>query len=980
MSSARTRRSRARTRALSATAVGAVAVGAVLGLTALPGLAATAPSGGDLAVSPALGSPGAKGDAKGSYDARSVAVKGSAATLAGTVAAARSGSTTGGASVDLDPLTLTPRNLTMTDGYLTGASSAKPDAVVMGYVRSHLATLGLTSADLATFHLRDSYQDVAGIHHLSWTQQAGGLQVFGNGLKANLTKDGRIISIQGSPVAGLTSLAAKAPTAASVDASGARTGAARDVSGAPSTTATVSTRGKTGDTVWSNHDFATQVWFLTPSGLRRGWSTYVTTGKDAAYQHVIDAASGSVLFRRSTVDKDNGDAYVYDNYPGAAKGGKPKVVNFVDKGWLGKNQTWLNGRNVVTWTDVNDDNAVNPGEKTAVPGNAGGATFPLVKVNGAVPGCSNAYVCTWNPSKANSWKTNANADAANAFYLANTYHDYLTKAPFGFTAAAGNFETAGGDPVLLNALDGAATAAGLPDANHIDNANMSTPPDGTPPTMQMYLWHQPGTTIDQDPFLAVSGSFDASILLHEYTHGLSNRLVVDPTGVSTLNSIQAGSMGEAWSDYYAMDYLVTKGFVTDTAKAGEVLEGAYTLGGGLFRTEAIDCPVGSKVANCQGPYAGPGGYTYGDFPLIGGSPEVHSSGEVWAQTLWDLRTALGHDVADSLVTRGMTLSPADPTMLDMRNAIIQADQVVYGNAHTAKLWKLFAARGMGWFAGATNGGDSFPAEDFSPRPAAQTPRTSISGTVTDPSDGNKPLAGVVVHVTGHDSGFSSDYTAVTNGAGTYTIANVFPGTYAKVVASKDGYEVVAKPVDTRKAGQGSFALRRDWSAANGGADVVDFNGPDFSSFACGPTGAIDLSQGTGWGSTTGDDAGTPTNVFVPKFVTVDLTKAVDIKGFAVDPSNTCGDAGSSATGAYRIDTSTDGTTWKTAASGTFTATDRGRYNEVAATANGTGVRYVKFWILGNQTPDFATNCPAGAYNGCQFSDMTELEVFGTSAG
>ena len=30
-------------------------------------------------------------------------------------------------------------------------------------------------------------------------------------------------------------------------------------------------------------------------------------------------------------------------------------------------------------------------------------------------------------------------------------------------------------------------------------------------------------------------------------------------------------MGEAWSDYYAMDYLVTKGFEKDTSKAGQLL-------------------------------------------------------------------------------------------------------------------------------------------------------------------------------------------------------------------------------------------------------------------------------------------------------------------------------------------------------------------------------------------------------------------------
>jgi hypothetical protein len=79
-----------------------------------------------------------------------------------------------------------------------------------------------------------------------------------------------------------------------------------------------------------------------------------------------------------------------------------------------------------------------------------------------------------------------------------------------------------------------------------------------------------------------------------------------------------------------------------------------------------------------------------------------------------------------------------------------------------------------------------------------------------------------------------------------------------------------------------FAVRRDYAAASGGASVASFDGPDYSP-ACGPVGAIDNSQATGWGSTTGDDAGTPTNLFVPKSIVVDLKQAVDVAQFAVGP-------------------------------------------------------------------------------------------------
>ena len=77
--------------------------------------------------------------------------------------------------------------------------------------------------------------------------------------------------------------------------------------------------------------------------------------------------------------------------------------------------------------------------------------------------------------------------------------------------------------------------------------------------MQMYLWHAPGASSPQDPFIPTMGSDEADIVYHEYTHGLSNRLVIDADGNPALDSVQAGSMGEAWSDWYALDYLVNQG-------------------------------------------------------------------------------------------------------------------------------------------------------------------------------------------------------------------------------------------------------------------------------------------------------------------------------------------------------------------------------------------------------------------------------------
>ena len=123
---------------------------------------------------------------------------------------------------------------------------------------------------------------------------------------------------------------------------------------------------------------------------------------------------------------------------------------------------------------------------------------------------------------------------------------------------------------------------------------MDTPPDGQSPRMQMYLQHQPGTSYpDGDPFSPTNVGDEADTVYHEYTHGLSNRLVVDANGQSTLGDVQAGAMGEAWSDWYAMDYLVDQGLQKDRPGKVDVVLFQYDGAGvALDRTEPIDCPVG----------------------------------------------------------------------------------------------------------------------------------------------------------------------------------------------------------------------------------------------------------------------------------------------------------------------------------------------------------------------------------------------------
>ncbi len=859
--------------------------------------------------------------------------------------------------VAIDPLTGTPRAVARLDGFLTGPSKAAPAAIALAYARANAAVVGLDAAALANLKLARDYVSIDGTHHLYFLQTVNGVPVFGNGLRANLTADGRLINLLGAPVADLTANTTTPAISAARAVAIARAEVRAPSKPAPALTASDARQ----PTTFANGDQAALVLFQTVGGLRLAWQTLA-----GDYQHVIDATSGAVLYRKSIVNEATGN--VQDNYPNAPVGGNLHLVDFTANGWLPSGATTLAGPNAHVYSDVNDDNAANaPEEITPTGGNWNyGISFFNNSAN-----CSAGFPCTWEQTTASSWQTNRLHGGTNLFYLVNKFHDYLKAAPIGFTPSAGNFE--GSDRLNAEDIDGANTASGLPDGSHQNNANMSTPPDGQSPRMQMYLW--------TSPFVEAMGSDDAGVVYHEYTHGLSNRLVVDALGNSTLGGIQAGAMGEAWSDWYATDLLVGEGNETDGPADGDVLVGKYVTGGSGIRTQGIDCPVGSTAAACPGrPAAGSGGYTYGDFGKIRPGVEVHSDGEIWGETLWDLRKALGTGPAGlaltrNLVTRAMELSPANPSFLDMRNAILQADLVASNGAHRTAIWNVFKTRGMGYFAAALSGDDTGPVEDFSSPPAPNSPTAKLKGYVTNVDTG-QVLPGATVAFGGHNSGFPGDLAGTTNQVGKYEIKKIFLGTYPKVFAAKPGWDTVVLPTLTIGPGENvhNFALRRDWASLFGGGQITFADPPDYTAFGCGPSGAIDQSLGTGWGS----NAEWNGSGFNPKRIIIKLPQTINIVEFAVDPSNTCGDAGSASTKDYSIETSPDGTTWTVANSGTFGPANRGHLNSLPLLPNtGANVRYVRFSMLSPQLPaPFPDICP-GPFSGCDFMDMSEIEVYGS---
>jgi len=940
----------------------ALVVGALLALPATAGaVSRTAPTG------PAA--------AKPSFDARA-GDRARAARAGAPVAAARPTDRTRRARVELrrdlgrggvltvDPLTGTPRQLLRTDGALSGPRGGERADIARDFVRANLAVLGLDAADLDGLELEQRVPAPGGLTVVHFRQLYRAIPAFDNDLRVAIDRGGRVLSVAGAPRHDL----AVPSIEPSLSGGEALERLQRDVGVERALPVRSGPTGPRQTTTFKGGDFARLVLFGAMDGARLAWHVTYRATSAAVYDAVVDAKSGAILLRQN-LTKADGMAEVYRNHPDA---GPATSVDLKTLG-LPAASTVLDGEFSRQWADLDDGNDIDPGEETTP--SAGTDFIHPFSAFTPTAACTAAEPCAWDPSTAGTSTatrtTNRRQNGVQAFYLVSRFHDHLERAPIGFDALSGNFEKADGDAVRTQTDDGALTG---PDINHRNNANMFTPPDGQAPTMQMYLFRDTNTAARD--FRSINGGDDSGVVWHEYTHGLSNRLVTNADGTGALNTAHSGAMGEGWSDWYASDLQERDGLKNDTATAGEIDIGDYTdADPHALRTQALDCPVAPDPACPGGVATAGGGYTLGDFGRVSNGPEVHADGEIWAETLWDLRRALpgtplqASDLAERLVTNGMRLSPPEPSMLDMRNAILAAEQNEGGVNH-ALVWEVFRKRGMGYFAAAVDGADTEPVEDFSAPPAPGAPEGTATGVVTDAASG-LPLAGVRVGFGGVER-----FVDETDASGRYTIAHMPAGTYPKLSAfPPTGYDPAVTrnvPITANATTTRNIGLDRDWAALGAGADLVSVSDNTSAAFGCGVEKAFDQSQVTAW-SPFNPASLDPDNPHAgPPAVTIRLPDTVDITGFLIDPTAGCDDDPSSSTREFRVETATPGGAFRTAVDGTgangFTAGELNQLNRRNPSgSSGQGTDRVRITLLSPQST---------SGDGANFIDLTEFEVLG----
>ncbi|KAI0088873.1 Fungalysin metallopeptidase-domain-containing protein [Irpex rosettiformis] len=307
-------------------------------------------------------------------------------------------------------------------------------------------------------------------------------------------------------------------------------------------------------------------------------------------------------------------------------------------------------------------------------------TFQSIQSNPGLPSSNNLqFLYTQDPSKDPTVSVNLNAALVNAFYLVNTVHDFAYR--YGFTEPAFNFQTdnfdkggKGNDRITTSVQMSPGT----------DNAFFATMADGINGQLRLYIFDFTSPRRD--------GALENDVVVHEATHGITNRLVGGGTA-SCLQTLEAGGLGEGWSDALADWVHQTSSSIEDFVVGPYVSNDPAGIRSYPYSTNNITNPL-----------------TYSS---VASRNEVHDIGEAWANILHNVLAALvnvhgfatdartnpsssaGNVIFMHLFMDHLPLLPCNPTFVNARDAWIQADANRYQGSNKCTLWNVFASRGMG---------------------------------------------------------------------------------------------------------------------------------------------------------------------------------------------------------------------------------------------------------------------------------------------
>lgn len=654
------------------------------------------------------------------------------------------------------------------------------------FVGEYAALFGLAPSAVGDLEiLSDSRSSRTGARFVELGRRDSGREVVDSSIKVVLDRSGRVAAAGGTALPGVT---ADHPISLSaVEAYGVL---ARQIGIDPATTVIDAQRDGPSQTTELHNRHASRapinaelVTVGTDTGGRIAWRLYADT-PDGWRMAMVDAETGALLrLDDRTAHAPAGEVFVGENPNESTRSVVPLIGEpFNAAGWVADRTT--TGNNADAYQDLNNDDIPDYRPQTPPSGDPDYQQF--------VYPFTNAFVT----SGGSDVMTDRDAALTQAFYRVNQLHDYFYD--LGFDEAARNFQTdnfgrggLGGDPMLVEVHND----FNDPPANR-EGSNTQVGPDGMTARMELSI-------------VGVDAALDADLVTHEYTHGVTNRLL---NNGGLPQDEQTWALGEAWSDFYGTS-------VWDDPIAGE-----YVCG------NSNGCPLYHYDASPL---------VYSDLCTLHPSGcEPHRDGEIFTAALWDIRGLMiaryGHTAGkhrtEQLVLDGVRATvPPQATFLDARNGLLTADQLSSGGADQCLLWAAFARREMG--VSAATSPDQMtvtPATDVpsgcEPTAEAGGPYTTTEGTTvtlsasvssagSDPSTGSLTYAWDLDDDGDYDdaTGVAADFAAVgqdgtftvgvevTNGAGLSDIDS------ATVIVTNVAPSVALDPIATTTEGS-SFVL------------------------------------------------------------------------------------------------------------------------------------------------------------------------------
>jgi subtilisin-like proprotein convertase family protein len=688
------------------------------------------------------------------------------------------------------PLTGSTELVRATRGFLTPPSPGRTaSAVALDFLHRNAGLYGLSSAQVRTLEvLGESRGGPGGLRVARLRQTFRGLPVFQSETRAVVDHEGRLVATVGRLAPGLADSGEPLDPAGLLPAEEALRLALRSlrigIEEAPIRTLPSDSPG------WSSnlavdHPRVTRpvpgrlVWFPLAAGVATpAWAQVITYRGPGDWYTVVDALSGDMLYRKNIERRASTEETRFSLYarssglpadspapasPNTATVGSsqqyPEIARSTllmsalqdstasPEGWIADGGDTTTGNNVDAYLDRDADDLPDAGslDRDGRPVGNPDASARDRDFLGTTP---RDYVFTpppvgGNPDLGDSPDTPGyqRGSVAQLFATVNWFHDRLYG--LGFDEGAGNFQQdnfgrggLGGDPVLAGAHYGAALLLS-------DSANVSPAPDGLPLIARFSLF--------QGPYPARDSALDAEIVLHELTHGMTNRIIGDAAG---LNWTPGLGMGEGWSDYYALSLLNDEptddpdGQYAMGAYASYLiaylLEDNYVYGLRRFpytTDNTVNPLTWADADDITDDMSGGIPTSLLGFELAG-AWETHNLGEIWGLTLWEARSrviaqhggdvAAGNEAMLRVVTDALFLTPVDPSFTEARDAIFDADCAANACAHEQALWEGFADRGLGYGAEASLG----IATHIGVRESFEVPHLDVASVAVDDSAGN----------------------------------------------------------------------------------------------------------------------------------------------------------------------------------------------------------------------------------------------------